>query len=750
MGTEREGSQESSFYSEINRLVSESITGSRSVAARAHDTLIAGIQNDPFYDSTVIATDLSLQLVTRENRTGVLNKGLDLIEEILHEGGGGKVGVGDTITLNIDDSRVMSTIDNIMRNHETLNPLFRKYLPGGYIYLAEDILPRIKSNQAKGADKFQLLITSAKDDIENPKQLLDKLSEWNGNFVNLINNGDLGDPKMKDDLVDLLKSEPDTSEITGRAPLFKRQFASVSLEDISHMPYPLSDEDNARISDFVIAAYQSQDLNKPEMGAHKKALGELFLYPQRLQGISEPILLRNKQIFLIINTWQEDLVNSLLLDIKTPTSEKSRTIVEAIDSYGAMLLLDAIFARPVRPIIYDPEYNFYNYLERIQAHEIAREALESLSKDTIKFSYFDTTLANYLKDKLLPAFEQKIARYGLTEKFSPYISEYKKGIEPERMAKSRAEEVKERFNALVGAEFLEKMNEYTESISRITQITWQDMLDKGMHYLPLKQGVDIILFSRDSFPEIMGLNQIDLTQVGDPQDWKIDVSLAFKGGGIAALGTLDQNGKLTMLDPIGETAPALDLLFNHIAVLTFHDLSIQQRTESPGFKNKGRGKTPQSPEILSLPRIHRDRDIIRDVFSITDYPPRRVELHKMRLKGYKQYKAVVFAYLEAVNSNQPYEIILRRRDELEAVRENSRKASPEKVKNVPARFKLEAVKDPVTEEVRHLETWVVEHTSPKPNEEELKDPVKLFERYYKNSSTLASLDQLKPWIVGEE
>lgn len=90
---------------------------------------------------------------------------------------------------------------------------------------------------------------------------------------------------------------------------------------------------------------------------------------------------------------------------------------------------------------------------------------------------------------------------------------------------------------------------------------------------------------------------------------------------------------------------------------------------------------------------------------------------------------------------------------LEGKVENSRKKlnriSGKKRASLPPSFQLETIEDPITGEEFYLETWIVEHTSPKPTPEELSSPLQLFRRYYRDSSALASLDQMKPWFIGQ-
>jgi len=123
-------------------------------------------------------------------------------------------------------------------------------------------------------------------------------------------------------------------------------------------------------------------------------------------------------------------------------------------------------------------------------------------------------------------------------------------------------------------------------------------------------------------------------------------------------------------------------------------------------------------------------------------------MHDPYVRGAREYEQRVLMYEEAIEQGESSEVVEVLREQLEEVRGRSYQASEEKRKTVPNRFKLLTIKDPVTEEERYLKTWVIEHTSPKPTEEESKSLGKLFERYYRHSSALASLDQMKPWFIG--
>jgi hypothetical protein len=69
------------------------------------------------------------------------------------------------------------------------------------------------------------------------------------------------------------------------------------------------------------------------------------------------------------------------------------------------------------------------------------------------------------------------------------------------------------------------------------------------------------------------------------------------------------------------------------------------------------------------------------------------------------------------------------------------------VKKLPPGFRLETAIDPITQDEVFLETWVVEHSKPKPTPEEKTSPVKMYTKYYYGSSAISFLDYLKTWIV---
>ncbi len=196
-------------------------------------------------------------------------------------------------------------------------------------------------------------------------------------------------------------------------------------------------------------------------------------------------------------------------------------------------------------------------------------------------------------------------------------------------------------------------------------------------------------------------------------------------------------------------------------MLVFHDIVVQRKKEkenaqsktdehiSPNFLQKIIDKLKPKQSKGNLPRTQKDTDLISDLYKNTGLTPRRVELHRAFLRGAKIYKETVDAYNDARNKNASEEELKILQQQVEESGGKAYRISDHKKLSIPAKFTLTTIQDPITNELRHLETWVVEHTNPKPTDEELQSPKKLFERYYKNSSSLASLEQMKPWIIGQ-
>lgn len=207
---------------------------------------------------------------------------------------------------------------------------------------------------------------------------------------------------------------------------------------------------------------------------------------------------------------------------------------------------------------------------------------------------------------------------------------------------------------------------------------------------------------------------------------------------------------------LGSGIPGLASLIRLIGILSFKDLSEAKKTESK--KNlirpdkNDRPMDPQEGDIPKsnpdhLPRIIREKSLIDSVSGNKGFKPRRVNVHKMMLRGASEYMGAVELYKEALKGQATPEEIDWISGQLELSRKSMYKISPGKKESVPELFKLTQLEDPISGETRYLQTWVIEHTSPKPSPEDLKSLSNLFIKYYSNTSYLSFLDQIKPWFI---
>lgn len=208
-------------------------------------------------------------------------------------------------------------------------------------------------------------------------------------------------------------------------------------------------------------------------------------------------------------------------------------------------------------------------------------------------------------------------------------------------------------------------------------------------------------------------------------------------------------------------------MLNHIAVLVFRDLTVREKKlkaqgekagvskvgKKKGQENVNGGKPGENRDrtiYRSLPRIQSDRDLISEVSKGGTFTPRPVQLHPAWVRGAKEYFSAIQAYNEAQKRGASEAQLQQIATQLALAREKSYKASKEKLGTWPHRFEQKRVHvlDPVNGDERDLVTWVIFHVSPKPTEEEAKSQITIYERYYSRSSSLASLEQMKPWFVG--
>ncbi len=664
-----------------------------------------------------------------------------------------------------------------------MNPLLYQIFPAHYENLMRQALPYAQERSQKGLHKLVFVQTPASQVGEATKKA-HAHNEWSLKLHNLIEDpGEvLRNPEVRDSYIDLLRVEPDTEPLsTGR--MLEARYAGINLIDIEGMALPLSLEGFNRITDYVIAALSSQQ-DEAAFEVRQDRIIKLFLMgPTIFHKQFEPANIRNKKMLATINQWQEAFLITFLMDKDPVMNQKAKDFLKVVHSSVGLLLIEDLAAWATRPYILDPDYSVQrnNSAEILPRHPLSILALEYAPKlvDDVKtFHHVDTLGYGLFRDILLPRLQERIAELGYEDKFRQQFEDTKGLYEKKDIESEHVEEIRRSFEYMSGTDFLEKLQIHTDELTAVAGSCWNSLFEQintefpsaPMHFLPMSEGFNIIGFPEDEMVGILGFKDLRVQRLGTPQQWEIALEFRLKAGGLTIIGKLDQQGSLHLNDPIKEQTPQLYTLVSLIATLAFRDLVVQKIKEQKEGKSSiqpaSKGEQPSGEDVDKtdeaateiqiyrsfggfLPRRQTDKELIKAVYRHTGLTPRRVEIHRMWLQGADEYAAAVNLYNEAQASGASRQEIERMATELAKTRKRSKKASGSKVKSIPPHLQLEHVTDPITKEVRYLRTWVVEHTSPKPTDAELRSPFMLFERYYKRASSLSFLDQLKPWLIGE-
>jgi hypothetical protein len=296
------------------------------------------------------------------------------------------------------------------------------------------------------------------------------------------------------------------------------------------------------------------------------------------------------------------------------------------------------------------------------------------------------------------------------------------------------------------------------------------MLGRGLHVLPLHEGVDVIHFTKHSTPYKMGVTRIYFNRDSDEDKWNLNVRFDLvdphkTGNPLFVVGKIEHNGKFNLTTPIDNYAPGIKAMLGRIAVLAFKDITHQQEKENiisgslrigSGDENKEESRSNDKDEKISYSLIPRMRTYVRrqsdvmlreSVVPQVSIDPRRIGTHKMDLPGIREYRQALEEYQRILKTrNASTEEV---KDALNQARERVRKPNPRKLELWPENVAQTTYKDPVTGEIVYGNTWVVEYHKPKLTPEQELEIV-LWQRNYRalNTSTtaLATLDQWRTLV----
>ncbi len=752
------------FQTMVDGLIIQATTGRPDKARKATRKLTSIVLDDPSYDSFFrIEVAIQQRLLTARTSTETTNT-LSLLKDITDNAAG---------AINETKGRLLSTAPDVvasakraLENNERIQQqpslvyLIDNRVPNTYsslIRTARDIID-IHAQHGQGitiyASNRNLTLeqrASRNTELQQYNQWVTKLRQI---VVSSIDDNGVENDRSLDQYINVVKQQP-VNHFFDRPAVFTASRAGLSLADIEKMPYPPSNEQL-----YAMTAYYDEGISDTSSSTNTAIINLLFLSPAFFATKEGVIKFENQQLIANLAAWQEWFTYSLLYDDNPQHEALYKDILEKVpESMIAMIPYHAM-QYTAYAVQHDPEYTG-DVFERTPYHPLINDAMEdyAVRNPEAKAMYADEVGFDYFLSTILPKLEDRLAHFGVLERYRSSIEMVRQELAEKSYADIHMESLKTTFETKSGAEFLDRLNQRAKEIEEVTKRVWAETSEKQTHFLPMSQGVSAIDFAPGSIPEILGIESIEITREGTT-DWRLFVCFHLQNKVIDIGGYLDNKGNYTLRAPVAENIPGLYTMLKHIAVLTYHDLVIQEQREP-----KPRGpRGPRSPHhhepgvtgnvIRSdrdrLPRIRQsERELIHDVYEATNTKPYRVEIHKTGLHGYKNYLAAVELYNEAIEQNASEEDITWAHLQVEVARKKAYQTSRDKLKNLPARFKLETITDPITGETRYLETWVVEYSVPKPTEEELQHPVLMYENHYKRSSALSSLDQMKPWIIGE-
>jgi len=766
-------------YSQIPDLVRRSLSARPKDARRAERQLLDMITSDPYFDPTLIAIAEAQTILLTSNDARHISNTKKFLGTVVSQGAGGDTPRNELVfRLNTQIIDTVGRIDKNGRLIQKKNFLKRK-LPASYTKIKDAVLgmqPDLQEELKHGTKEIAIIqipsekvspetLTKLRQQLEMHNQWEDSVEDISMAETDIIQFNTVG----RDNLIDLLKTEPEFSADVGIQKLYSKKYAGISLKDIEEMHYPLSQEEWSQVANYLIAAYTHTHSDR-KLQAHAGAIIMLFF---NITNSDKNIAYRNENMLANINSWQELFTYFLIFGQNQEVDTQIKTMVLSTPNH--IKLSSLIFACCTNTIIMAPRYEEAKASQILEYHPLFNQALQYYltyhsEQDASGLLYTAAEIGEeYFREVLLPQLKKRLNALGIDDRFDEEI----KRLEQDIFSEQQLIFIKAVFEKNAGQEFLEKLQIYSQDVQEITKSVWQDALEK-IHFLPMQEGENILEFSEESIPNTLGLKSISMTTVGSPQDWKIRAVFQPINIPFAVAAHLTQNGKLDFKAPIEQEMPGLYAMLNHIAVLTFHDLVVQEKKERERrtVVPNQEAKTQESQTLSldgnvsdedmqediqsksshprGLPRVQSDRELIRYVYEATGRTPRKVELHKRPLQRIGDYQTAVDLYQEAITTgNISEDEINWIADQLNNARKKVYRISEQKRINVPAQFRLKTIQDPITKEDLYLETWVVEHSNPKPTPEELASHVRIYERYYKNSSALASLDQMKPWFVGQ-
>lgn len=322
------------------------------------------------------------------------------------------------------------------------------------------------------------------------------------------------------------------------------------------------------------------------------------------------------------------------------------------------------------------------------------------------------------------------------------------------------------MQARLGEGFMQRLEARVGELEDISADMLNHVYQDGeFAYQPHTAAEHIIEFDGNTLPEIIGMNQISfMTREDGGTEFAIDLESSYNTSIIGSIEpTEGQPNVVLSINFEGEHA-RFQSLISHIVIANYCDLvkrermqasarSMQNTSEQSNSITNGTNLEPQG-RTRTIPRRTSMREVQREIIERSNMPvPRLVDSYTRGVPYSIAYRQAIEQYNArfAGASEIEQEQLSRAVEAARAQLILPSRAKLQNIQNLPTRFQQEMapIRDPVSGELVHTKTWVIEHISPRPTDDTLSSPTRLYREFYqsRNPTQTQFLDYISSWII---
>jgi hypothetical protein len=343
--------QNEKFYNSIPDLVRNIAEGSASYSRRAHEQLIQATNADPSFNPVILVTAEFQRYLQKASlaKEGALLMALagyySATEEHRQE---------QTAQVIHITPQVRKAAENIHKQNEamrTVKPAAFKTLTANWTYTSTiDAVVSVLSDPMRPALTFNYY---PRPTLEEKDQFVaegEAIRAWYKKIKEVQYSQEKHIPTQRDELIDLLKNQPDKS--TQEENLFTIKHEGSSLADIENLPFPLTPEAYRQMSRYL--AYALEHTGSTDA---RRTIEHLFFDPIDFydQTQRKQVPHTQRDLLITLAAWQNQFHHDVLIENSDPETEATtRDILNFMSAEGATALLWSIDDATMYPARRDP------------------------------------------------------------------------------------------------------------------------------------------------------------------------------------------------------------------------------------------------------------------------------------------------------------------------------------------------------------------------------------------------------------